>query len=359
MQEPDVRPRKSHHQPREPLWWIDPAPVQMEASVFQIRKQLFDPHPAAVSADRCVAGFPVGTDQSRIVLIFGLAKGETHGAVFVVFRHDDVLQVSSFSFLRNQISKLFPGPFLGKAFGGIFEGADVGVCVEPQAKMPSLILYKVHQISGMKRPVAYDHNLCFVGKPAHKRFEQGYLLLSVRDSFPSVRFPADRKGSSAISNPSHKHLPLSGKLHRVDQKSNRAAPLRFCSLGRPLNQAVSNRAVESLRINVFVSKKSPQVARLAFQLGRPSNPTGHLRKMNMLGQMQSGDHLCQSAAPGSQRLGKQLGKRRLHFTLDEKAVAHWRAGTGGSVIGSPQPQRSVRRGQRPSSTLAGIRKTVR
>jgi hypothetical protein len=82
--------------------------------------------------------------------------------------------------------------------------------------MPSLILDKLHQISGMKRPIAYDHNLRVVGKPACKRSEQGYLLFSVRDSTSSVRFPADRKGSSTICNRGHKHLPLSGKLHRVD-----------------------------------------------------------------------------------------------------------------------------------------------
>ena len=97
--------------------------AQVETSVFQTRKQLFDPHPAAVS----------------------------------------------------------------NAFGGILEEADMGVCVEPRAKMPFLILDKVHQTSGMKRPFAYDHNLCFVGKPARRCFEQGYLLFSVRDSFSSVR----------------------------------------------------------------------------------------------------------------------------------------------------------------------------
>ncbi|MCS3661152.1 hypothetical protein GGP68_002581 [Salinibacter ruber] len=225
--------------------------------------------------------------------------------------------------------------------------------------MPSLTLDKVHQISGMKRPVTYDHNLCFIGKQACKRSEQGHLLFSVRDSFSSVRLPEDRQSSPTIRNRGHKHLSLSRQLHRIDKESDRAAPLRSCSLSRPFDQAVSNRVVEPLRINVFVSKKSPQVPRFALQLGRPRVPAGHLRKMNMLGQMHAGDHLRQSTPPGRQRVGKQLAKSRLHLTLDAKAVAHWRAGTGGSVIGSPQPRRLSHRGQRPSSTLAGIRKTVR
>ena len=182
---------------------------------------------------------------------------------------------------------------------------DICVCMQAQAKMPSLILDRLHQISGMKRPIAYDHNLRVVGKPACKRSEKGYLLFSVPGSTSSVRLPTDRQGSPAIRNRGHKHLSLSGKLHRVDKKPNEAASLRFCSLSRPLDHTVPNRVIEPLRINVLVSKKPPQMARLAFQLGRPSNPTGHLRKTCMLGQMQSGDHLCQSAAPGGQRVGKK------------------------------------------------------
>jgi len=163
----------------------------------------------------------------------------------------------------------------------------------------------------MKRPVAYDHNLRVVGKPARKRSEQGYLLFSVPRSFPSVRLPTDRQGSPPIRNPSHKHLSLSGKLHRIDQKPDRAAPVRFCSPGRPLDQTISNRAVKPLGIDIFIGEKPSQVARLALQLGSPGNSTSHLRKMNVLCQMlcrmQSSDHLEDQARLSASELLVDLG----------------------------------------------------
>ncbi|MCS4054133.1 hypothetical protein GGQ06_002738 [Salinibacter ruber] len=269
------------------------------------------------------------------------------------------MQVSSFSFLRNQISKLFPGPFLGKAFGGIFEGADVGVCVEPQAKMPSLILDKFHQISGMERPVSYDYNLRVLRKQACKRSEQGYLLSGIGHSFPSIRLPTDRQCPPAICNPSHKHLPFSRQLQGIDENPKGTRSLGLRSLNRKINQAISHWTVEPFRIDILVSKKPSQMTRLALKSGSSSNPAGHLREVNMLGQVQSGDHLRQGPTPRDQGVGQQLGKRRLHLTLYPEAVAHRQSGTRGSVIGSPQRRRSSGRGQRPSCVLAGVRKTVR
>ena len=136
-----------------------------------------------------------------------MAEGEIDWSVFVVFRNNDFLQVAALSLLRNQVSKLPPGPLLR---GGVLGEADICIRMEAQAKMPSLVLDKLHQISRMERPVAHDHNLRFVGKPACKRAEQGYLLIGVCHSLPAIGLPTDWQCPPTIRNRGHKHLPLSG-----------------------------------------------------------------------------------------------------------------------------------------------------
>lgn len=222
------------------------------------------------------------------------------GPYSLSFARENLLQIAALTFFRNQLSKLLPGAFRG--------GSNVGIRVETEAKVPSLVLDRFHQISGMERPVSYDYNLRVLRKQACKCSEQGYLLSGIGHPFPSIRLPTDRQCPPAICNPSHKHLPFSRQLQGIDENPNGTRSLGLRSLNREINQAISHWTVEPFRIDILVSKKPSQMTRLALKLSSSSNPAGHLRETGMLGQVQSGDHLRQGTTPRGQCFGQQPKK---------------------------------------------------
>jgi hypothetical protein len=134
----------------------------VEVPVLQIRKQLLNPHPAAVGTHRRIARFLIGVDQPRIVLLLGMAEGKPHRFVFAVFCNDDLLQVAAL-FFGDEVPKLPPRASPG--------GANVRIPVESEAKTPSLILDKFHQISSL------PDNFGRVGRRERKRDQERPSLI--------------------------------------------------------------------------------------------------------------------------------------------------------------------------------------
>ena len=148
--QPDEGQAQSQHQPREPIWAIDPTLLKTKAAALPVPEELFDPHAPSVEAHRLEACVETGDQTPRGVFAFGPVVDQVDRTEVTGLRDADVLNVAPLALGRIQGAALLPTRAPGTS--------HMGVRVQAHAEVPPPVARRAKQVHAVELAIACKHD---------------------------------------------------------------------------------------------------------------------------------------------------------------------------------------------------------